>query len=138
MIVLIEPFYHQKILILASEKSFRCATLQKSCIEKATENDFYTCGRKSFYLPSLVNFLLFTHLLELFRTYTPLPLQCYALRAAPGTTYRSYALKLRSSIPENPGYATRRDTSLKSIEKSTVTLIDFILKRDMHGYSISF
>jgi hypothetical protein len=28
------------MLILASEKNFRCATLQKSCIEKATENDF--------------------------------------------------------------------------------------------------
>jgi hypothetical protein len=32
------------MLILASEKKFRYATLQKSCIEKATDSVFYTCG----------------------------------------------------------------------------------------------
>ncbi len=52
IIVLTKPFYHQEILIQASEKNLRCTALQKSC----TENDFYTCGRRSFYPPSLVNF----------------------------------------------------------------------------------
>jgi len=46
MIVLIEPFCHQEMLILASEKYFRCATLQKSCTEKATENEFSAAAQK--------------------------------------------------------------------------------------------
>jgi hypothetical protein len=41
MIVLIERFYHQEMLISASEKTFRCATtLQKSCTEKAKKTIF--------------------------------------------------------------------------------------------------
>ncbi len=56
-----------------SEKNFRCATLQKSRIEKATENDFYTCAEKFFCSPSLVNFLLWTQLLKISRIFTPPP-----------------------------------------------------------------
>jgi hypothetical protein len=55
--------------ILANETNFRCATLQKLC----TGNGFYTYARNIFYLPSLVNFLLCTYLLELFGTVTPSP-----------------------------------------------------------------
>jgi hypothetical protein len=67
---MIERFYHPKMLILASEKLFRSATLQNSCIEEASGKDFYTCGGKGFSSPSLVKLLLCTHLLKLFRTFT--------------------------------------------------------------------
>jgi len=49
IIALIELFYHQEMLIIASKRSFRCVTLQKLCTtEQATGNDLYTCGGKVF------------------------------------------------------------------------------------------
>jgi hypothetical protein len=54
MIDLIERFYHQKMLILAVEKNFRSATLQKACIEKATEKGFLPFASQIFVVHTFV------------------------------------------------------------------------------------
>jgi hypothetical protein len=44
-----EPFCHQKTLILASEKSFRCAALEKVMYRKGNQKRFLHLSGKSVY-----------------------------------------------------------------------------------------
>ncbi len=68
IIALTERFYYQEMMILASEKKFPYVTLRKR--QKKT---IFTFVGKKFLSPSLVNFLLCTHPLQLFRAFTPTP-----------------------------------------------------------------
>jgi hypothetical protein len=73
MIVLIESFYHQKMLILASEKKFSLRDTPKVMLRKGNGKRLLQLWPKTFVSPFICQFLLCTHLLKLFRIFTPPP-----------------------------------------------------------------